>query len=52
MCMRPKSLMARYFGQILLFGEFMSEISPVIVNKAEWLGRPANIKGANKGAKI
>ena len=23
-----------------------------IVNKAEWLGSPANIKGANKGAKI
>ena len=23
-----------------------------IVNKAEWLGSPANIKGANKEAKI
>ena len=26
--------------------------NPNIVNKAEWLGSPANIKGANKDAKI
>ena len=27
-------------------------VSDGIANKAEWLGSPANIKGANKDAKI
>ena len=29
-----------------------SNLFETIVNKAEWLGSPANIKGANKDAKI
>ena len=29
-----------------------SQIRVIIVNRGDWLGSPANIKGANKGAKI
>ena len=41
-------ILARFY----FLASLWSEISAVIVNKAEWLGSPANIKGANKDAKI
>ena len=32
--------------------KMQKELSAVVVNKAKWLGNPANIKGTNRDAKI
>ena len=44
--------LTNFKGDDIIIGDYNLVLDLDIVNKGEWLGSPANIKGVNKDAKI